>query len=196
MPTYYTKSEIRGYAAGTLRKSFGAADSGRLLRESVRAASDYEKYDVFLSHASRDAELILGVKAMLEEQGLKVYVDWVEDAQLDRSQVSRLTADILRRRMRQSSSLIWVATNAAGESKWMPWELGFFDGFKPNQVAILPLVDNSSESFKGQEYLALYPLVGKNQYKDGTKDIFVEDVGRQWTTLKQFGKAAAAWRSY
>lgn len=196
MPTYYTKSEIRGYAAGTLRKSFGATDSGRLLRESVRAASDYEKYDVFLSHASRDAELILGVKAMLEEQGLKVYVDWVEDAQLDRSQVSRLTADILRRRMRQSSSLIWVATNAAGESKWMPWELGFFDGFKPNQVAILPLVDNSSESFRGQEYLALYPLVGKNQYKDGTKDIFVEDVGRQWTTLKQFGKAAAAWRSY
>lgn len=196
MPTYYTKSEIRGYAAGTLRKSFGATDSGRLLRESVRAASDYEKYDVFLSHASRDAELILGVKAMLEEQGLKVYVDWVEDAQLDRSQVSRLTADILRRRMRQSSSLIWVATNAAGESKWMPWELGFFDGFKPNRVAILPLVDNSSESFRGQEYLALYPLVGKNQYKDGTKDIFVEDVGRQWTTLKQFGKAAAAWRSY
>lgn len=196
MATYYTKSEIRGHAAGTLRKSFGTTDSGRLLRESVRAASDYEKYDVFLSHALKDAELILGVKAMLEEQGLKVYVDWVEDAQLDRSQVSRSTADILRRRMRQSSSLIWVATNAASESKWMPWELGYFDGFKPNQVAILPLVDNSYESFKGQEYLALYPLVGKNEYRDGRKDIFVEDAGRQWTTLKLFGKDSAAWRSY
>jgi len=196
MATYYTKSEIRGHAAGTLRKSFGTTDSGRLLRESVRAASDYEKYDVFLSHALKDAELILGVKAMLEEQGLKVYVDWVEDAQLDRSQVSRSTADILRKRMRQSSSLIWVATNAASESKWMPWELGFFDGFTPNQVAILPLVDNSYDSFKGQEYLALYPLVGKSQYTNGAKDIFVEDAGRQWTTLRQFGKAEAAWKSY
>lgn len=196
MATYYTKSEIRGHAAGTLRKSFGTTDSGRLLRESVRAASDYEKYDVFLSHALKDAELILGVKAMLEEQGLRVYVDWVEDAQLDRSQVSRSTADILRKRMRQSSSLIWVATNAASESKWMPWELGFFDGFKPNQVAILPLVDNSYDSFKGQEYLALYPLVGKSQYTNGAKDIFVEDAGRQWTTLRQFGKAEAAWKSY
>lgn len=196
MATYYTKSEIRGHAAGTLRKSFGTTDSGKLLRESVQMASDYDNYDVFLSHASKDAELILGVKAMLEGQGLKVYVDWVEDAQLDRTQVSRSSADILRRRMRQSRSLIWVATSAASESKWMPWELGYFDGFKPNQVAIMPLVDNSYDSFKGQEYLALYPLVGKNQYTNGAKDIFVEDAGLQWITLRQFGKAEAAWKSY
>lgn len=195
MATYYTKSEVRGYAAGTLRKSYGS-DSGKILRESVRAASDFEKYDIFLSHASKDAELILGVKSLLEMQGLKIYVDWVEDAQLDRSKVSREHADVLRKRMQQSSSLIWVATNAASESRWMPWELGYFDGFKPNQVAILPLVDYSSESFKGQEYLALYPLVGKNQYTDGRQDIFVEDAGRQWTTLRQFGSSSANWRNY
>lgn len=195
MASYYTKAEIRGYASGSLRKSY-TSDSGKLLWESVRAAVDAEKYDVFLSHASKDAELILGVKSLLEEMGLKVYVDWVEDAQLDRSKVSRENADVLRKRMRQSSSLIWVATNAASESKWMPWELGYFDGFKANQVAVLPLVDYANEAFKGQEYLALYPLVGKNTYTDGRKDIFVEDAGRQWTTLRQFGSGATQWRSY
>lgn len=194
MATYYTKSEIRGYAAGTLRKSYGA-DSGKLLRESVRSAFDLEKYDVFLSHASKDAELILGVKSFFEAQGLTVYVDW-EDAQLDRNKISRESADILRKRMRQSSSLIWIATGAASESKWMPWELGYFDGFKPNQIAVMPLVDFSSETYKGQEYLALYPLVGKNQYTDGRQDIFVEDAGRKWTTLRQFGSGSSNWRSY
>jgi hypothetical protein len=41
----------------------------------------------------------------------------------------------------------------------MPWELGFFDGYRPGQVAILPLVRTSGETFEGQEYLGLYPYV-------------------------------------
>jgi hypothetical protein len=98
--------------------------------------------------------------------------------------------------MRQSGSLVWVATEAASESKWMPWELGYFDGYRPSQVAILPLVDRPGQLFKGQEYLALYPVIDKDKYLQGGEDIFVEDIGHQWTTLKKFGKGASDWKRY
>lgn len=197
MPTYYTKSEAKS-AANSAKLQFkrsGKASTRILLDEST-AASKYDTFDIFLSHASKDADLILGVKAILESQSYKVYVDWVDDAQLDRSKVTTQTAELLRTRMRQSKSLVWVATEAASDSKWMPWELGYFDGFKPNQVAILPLVDNTYETFKGQEYLAIYPIVGKDVYRTGASDVFVEGAGRGWTTLKNFASGSANFRSY
>jgi hypothetical protein len=195
MAMYYTKDEARAYASATLRKSY-TTDSGRLLRDASRSTSDEDRFDIFLSHSSSDAELILGVKALLEDRGLVVYVDWIDDAQVDRSNVNRKTADLLRQRMRQAGSLIWVATSAASSSKWMPWELGYFDGFRPNQVAILPLVDNPNDSFKGQKYLSLYPVVRQDFYTSGEKDVFVEDRTRCWSTLRSFTSGSAKWRKY
>lgn len=195
MAAYYTKAEARAYASSTLRKSF-TQDSRRVLKEEVRAATDADRFDIFLSHASKDADLILGVKGLLEGFGLKVYVDWVDDAQLDRTKVSKENAELLRRRMRQSNSLVWAATEAASDSKWMPWELGYFDGYRPNQVAVLPLVDNATETFKGQEYLALYPVIRKDTYTSGREDVFVEDLGNRWATFKSFGGGSASWSKY
>lgn len=135
-------------------------------------------------------------KGLLEDLGFTVYVDWVDDPQLSHTNVNRENADLLRRRMRQSQSLVWVATEAASDSKWMPWELGYFDGFRPRQVAVLPPVDNPGQTFKGQEYLSLYPVIDKDVYQEGGKDIFVEDAGRRWATLKDFGKGTARWHKY
>lgn len=196
MATYYTKSEARA-AAINAKQQFQRQGkvSAHILREEAKAASKYETFDIFLSHASRDGDLILGVKAILESQGHKVYVDWVDDAQLDRSKVTTNTAELLRIRMRQSKSLIWVATEAASESKWMPWELGYFDGFKPKQVAILPLVDNAYDTFRGQEYLALYPIVGKDRYRNGQPDVFVEG-GGEWATLRNFAAGTPNFARY
>jgi hypothetical protein len=53
--------------------------------------------------------------------------------------------------MKQSKSLIYLSSENSSSSKWMPWELGFFDGFKPDGVAIMPVLDNPTDSFKGQE---------------------------------------------
>ena len=41
----------------------------------------------------------------------------------------------------------------------MPWELGYFDGFRPEKVSVLPLTFEENEEFKGQEYLELYPTI-------------------------------------
>lgn len=129
----------------------------KILSESAAVFNKHKTYDIFLSHSSKDAELILGVKGTLEDMGYSVYVDWVEDTQLDRSNVNETTAELLRERMDASKSLFYVTTENAEASKWMPWECGYFDGIK-EKVAILPIKRHSSNNeYKGQEYLGLYP---------------------------------------
>jgi hypothetical protein len=46
-----------------------------------------------------DGEDILGVKLVLEDLGHSVYIDWIEDPQLGRSDVSRDNADTLPSRI-------------------------------------------------------------------------------------------------
>ncbi len=135
---------------------------GEMITESMESSKHATRFDIFLSHSINDAELVLGVKVLLEEMGKKVYVDWVDDPELDRSQVTKHTAERLRGRMKQSDSLLYIATESASSSKWMPWELGYFDGHKPGNVAILPVLDSEDQKFEGQEYLGLYPVVDKD----------------------------------
>jgi hypothetical protein len=126
--------------------------------ESIAAAPD-DTFDVFLSHSSAEPEeLLLGIKMMLEDRGLKVYVDKYSDPHLSPDKVTPETADILRNRMRQSNTLLYVYSRHSKKSRWMPWELGFFDGLK-GAVGIIPVTRDQEETFMGEEYLNLYPHV-------------------------------------
>ena len=60
----------------------------------------------------------------------------------------------------------------------MPWELGYFDGFKPTQVWILPLVASADSEFENQEYLGLYPPVEKLGTISGRQNLGFEAVGQ------------------
>lgn len=131
------------------------------LREEARSVSRDARFDVFLSHSYDDADTILGVKKLIEALGLTVYVDWVDDPGLDRGSVTRSTAEVLRYRLNNSKSLVYAHSANTPNSKWMPWELGYFDGRKPKYVWILPLVVSYDHEFSGQEYLGLYPTVDK-----------------------------------
>lgn len=129
-----------------------------ILKEEATATTLGKGFDIFLSHSMKDAEIVLGLKTFSENQKFTVYVDWIDDPELDRSKVTSKTASRLRERMRQSKSLVYAHSNNSPDSKWMPWELGYFDGFK-GAVAILPIAKTDSESFKGQEFLGLYPYM-------------------------------------
>lgn len=122
------------------------------------------RFDIFLSHSSDDAVTIAGIKAILEGDGSRVYVDWMDDPQLDRSRVSPGTADVLRRRMRASASLFYLSSKASPGSRWMPWELGYFDGMRPGKVAILPIVEASDVEFTGIEFVGLYPKIERDTF--------------------------------
>jgi len=115
-------------------------------------------FDVFLAHSSLDKIQVLGVYLMLTARGYRVYLDQICDPDLNPAHVTRRTARVLRYRMAQSQS-VFVATSAnTSRSQWVPWELGFMNGWN-FKAAILPLVQSPAASFSGQEYFELYPEV-------------------------------------
>lgn len=118
-----------------------------------------KEYDIFLSHSYADREIIPHLKQVLEDMGYKVYVDWIDDKLLSRDSITKETAKILQLRMTQSKSLFYATSDNSKKSKWMPWELGYFDGIKNKRVAILPIKNTNNgfnKDFEGQEYLGLY----------------------------------------
>lgn len=121
-------------------------------------------YDVFLSHSYNDKELIYSIRQELVDYGLTVYVDWIDDEQLERNRVTRETAKKLKQRMENAKALIFVTTDNSGDSKWMPWELGYFDGYK-SKVAILPVIQKHGDEYTGQEYLGIYDYITKEGHK-------------------------------
>lgn len=133
----------------------------QILKEEFDNFDSAKTYDIFLSHSYADAGIVLGAAEILRDVGYTVYIDWIEDAHLDRKNVTKAVADLIRKRMRACKWLFFATSDSSPDSKWMPWELGYFDGYKPNCVAILPLMKNRSTNFKGQEYLSLYPIITK-----------------------------------
>lgn len=127
-------------------------------REQRTFSASLKTYDIFLSHSSDDAREVGGLKLELEDLGYSVYVDWIEDPQLDRSNVNKANAETLRKRMKQCKSLLYAFSENARTSTWMPWELGYFDGMK-GTVAVLPVVESGKSTFKGNEYVELYPYI-------------------------------------
>ncbi|MEU4413924.1 toll-Interleukin receptor [Nocardia salmonicida] len=183
MATYLKASDLR-VRAGAIT----ASAAGVLLRKA--SAEPVRQYDIFLSHSFKDALAILGLRELLMEQGLSVYVDWLDDPQLDRSQVSEGTANMLRYRMNNSKTLVFATSRASGASKWMPWELGYFDGGKgSSNVAICPIETESSGDFAGQEYLGLYKTVEMVKQASGiTVPSVVTSSRNRAEGLKSFGQ--------
>lgn len=163
--SFFTQDEARAAA----KRVKGSRSTRAVITESLESYREAHEFDIFLSHSSSDAELVIGIKELLEQTGKRVYVDWVDDPELDRSHVTKETADRLRQRMMQSGSLFYVATDNATKSKWMPWELGFFDGLKRDKVCILPVLCSPDQSFDGQEYLSLYPVISKEELEGRSK---------------------------
>lgn len=132
--------------------------------ESANIRDVNQEFDIFLSHSYKDKEIIPYLKKELESLGYTVYVDWINDRFLSRETVNKGTAKVLQKRMRQSKSLLFATSENSSNSKWMPWELGYFDGIRNKRVAILPILKekSSKNNFKGQEYLGLYYYVTIN----------------------------------
>ncbi|WP_020182646.1 TIR domain-containing protein [Methylotenera sp. 1P/1] len=170
----FTEGTIRQRAKVEIAKSSVTKKAAEIIMEE-NASLKLTTYDIFLSHSFHDAELILGMKGVLEDLGYTIYVDWIEDPFLDRTKVSSKTAEILRQRMNFCKSLFYVTTTNSENSKWMPWECGYFDG-KKEKVAIVPVLkESSSNSYSGQEYLGLYPYIVK-QSSNTNKELL-------WTRL-------------
>jgi hypothetical protein len=133
-------------------------------------------YDVFLSHAATDIREVDEVRSLLRDAGFRVYCDKYDDPTLDRSHVSAATADCLRKRMRSCNAMVYVVTRNASISKWMPWELGFFDGVR-GKVLIYPVEKTALAAARQQEYLSLFTILRPGQLAQQLKDKLNDPVG-------------------
>src|SRR5690242_7963904 len=116
--SYMTLSAARAAAAARGLSSFTAVQEMR----KFASAPLTTQYDIFLSHSSEDADVIAGIKILLEGEGATVYVYWAEEDQAER--VTAASAGRLRARMQNCRALIYASSKASSNSKWMPWELG------------------------------------------------------------------------
>lgn len=124
---------------------------------SRKARLQAPHYDVFLSQALLDEELVLGVYTILtEDLGLTVFCDWVDSPLEDHSTTTPADAAFIKDRMHASTCLIFIDSEHAGTSSWMSWEIGWFHGAK-RRVCILPVIRNEDDQYRGREFLGLYP---------------------------------------
>ena len=162
--TFYTEADLTRGLTASASTPYGARDM--LRKQALRNGP----FDIFLSHAKLDEVVVWGVKEELEKSGVSVYVDWIDDPQLDRSRVTSATADMIRRRMRDCRAMVYATSPAAAESRWMPWELGFFDGHRGSaHISVMPILKTSRDHFAGLEFLGLYDLV--HRFQNGLGDL-------------------------
>lgn len=113
----------------------------------------YKTYDIFLSHSSTDANLILKLKTVLNTQRMNVYLDWMNDQSgLSRKYTDENTARVLIERIKQSKCLMLIYTEACAHSIWTPWELGFAHALNKQVLVYFPKPLGSYPP-----YLDLYP---------------------------------------
>ncbi len=143
-------------------------------------------YDVFLSHSYKDKNAVIGLADELKNKyGLKVYIDWVEDKELDRSMIDENTAKALKERMMNCKCLLYATSENAVNSKWMPWEAGLMDGLK-GRVTICPLMGGADSNFKGQEYLAVYPYISIDKIKGANKEVLWVNKGDKYVLFDKW----------
>lgn len=129
----------------------------RVIVETAKARSP--RFATFLSHSSKDADLLPGVVLILENHGATVYLDKKDDSLPPYT--SRETASALRSRVSDSSKFVLLASENSKDSRWVPWELGLADGYKrPDNVAVFPSVDKWYDfTWTEHEYLGVYDRI-------------------------------------
>lgn len=143
-----TKKELRNF---NIKASIsGNADS--LIKSYSRKMDNA----IFLSHSSKDKDLVLSIIKILENHGSSVYIDEI-DPEMPVS-TNEKTASLLKERIKDCKRFVLLTTENSKDSKWVPWELGIADGFKGiSKMAIFPASEHESvDNWSEWEYLGIY----------------------------------------
>lgn len=133
--------------------------------------------DVFISHQRHDGAGAEALAGRIRALGHSCYLD-AFDTRLAGKQAGDL-ADHIRSQLRGARALLFYFTPQAAGSKWMPWELGFFDGRWGKTTVGIYLAEADAASapapggapavpagFSIQEYLQIYQRVDDDNLGD------------------------------
>lgn len=165
MTRFVTRAELRGFAA-----NITLTEQASVLRTaSARSPAG----STFLSHSSKDQDLVVGATIVLQNHGAVVYIDEI-DPEMPPYTTDE-TANLLKSRIKQSSRFVLLTSKNSKGSRWVPWELGVADGYKGlGQIALFPSSDDLHDStWASWEYLGLYRRIVWGQMKGSDQDIWM-----------------------
>lgn len=90
-----------------------------------------KNFDYFVSHSSKNSELVQEIKQIFNFNNKNIYCDWIsDDHYLKRTLISEATKLVIEKRMEQSKELVFVDTFEARNSLWVKYELNYFSSLK------------------------------------------------------------------
>ncbi len=135
-------------------KTFSSVDES--LRNFKNESSLF-RTKIFLSHKHDEKEYLEGAISLLKNYGVDVYVDWLDEGMPKNT--SGITAVRIKEKIKENHKFIFLATEAAINSKWCNWELGLGDAARyMDHIALLPVKKDSTD-FSDSEYLEIYPYI-------------------------------------
>lgn len=116
-----------------------------------------KEYDLFLSHSSLDKDLILKLKTTLNALNLNIYVDWMNDQESLKRELTNVdTAEVIIERLKSCKALIFIYTEDSLKSLWTPWEIGYFHALNRK---ICVFYSDAVDDIKIPAFIKIYPKV-------------------------------------
>src|SRR3546814_18493658 len=114
MIEYITKSELRNFA-----DKLNVSEQASL---SKSAASRSLSGTTFLSHSSKDDDLVVGAIRVLDGHGARVYVDEIDPEMPPYT--TEETEGLLKSRLSPPQRFVILASKNCKGSRWVTWEWG------------------------------------------------------------------------
>ena len=158
--TQFLESQLRGTALEFAGSKSRNPES--ILRE--RASTTRASFDIFLTHAKLDPELLLGILLLLEAAGLHVYVDWRDGMGVAQENLPSVSYENIFKKMARTSALFFAYRHDAVLPKSLPWELAHFKSSK-HHVATIRFLKTVNRIGREPGFISLYPSVELSEEK-------------------------------
>lgn len=159
-----TRAELRNFTANRSQSS---------REQLIKSNSSSSGTSVFLSHSSKDHELLEGAMEVLHNHGARVYIDEIDPEMPPYT--SAKTAALLKHRITQTRRFVLLTTENSKDSRWVPWELGIADGEKGlMNIALFPASDRTyDDNWTSWEYLGLYHRIVWGKLSGHNEDLWM-----------------------
>lgn len=165
MAQFVTRETLRAFAA-----DLQPSERTRILTTaSTRSLTG----STFLSHSSKDQDLVVGATLVLQNHGAQVYVDEIDPEMPPYT--SDETADLLKSRIKQTKRFVLLTSKNSKDSRWVPWELGIADGYKGlPRIALFPSADSPYDTnWASWEYLGLYHQIAWGRLEGYSDEVWM-----------------------